>query len=139
MVIEFLAVKGFAAICSFVAHHAVATKVAVTGYKLLNTYSLAQIAAGVATASVVVGGVVWGVDRINNLKNGYNAIIEGDKWKAIRNFGELALSIGGVHTLPEAVQSGLTQLHVSSEHAQSIANWVSTNENAIINYVNSHR
>ena len=139
MIIEAIAIKGFAAICSFVAHHAVATKVAVTGYKILKTYSLAQIAAGVATASIVVGGVVWGIERVNNLKNGYNAVIEGEYKKAIRNFGELAISIGGVHTLPEAVQSGLMQLHVSSEHAQTIANWVSTNENAIINYVNSHR
>lgn len=139
MIIEVLALKGFAAICTFVAHHAAATKVVFTGYKLLKAYSLAQIAVGVVTASVVVGGVVWGIDRINNLRNGYNAIIEGDKRKAIRNFGELALSIGGVHTLPEAVQSGLIQLHVSPEHAQNIANWISTNENAIINYVNSRR
>lgn len=139
MIIEALAVKGFAAICTYVAHHAVATKVVFTGYKLLKAYSLAQIATGVVATSIVVGGVVWGIDRINNLQNGYNALIEGDKWKAIRNFGELALSIGGVHTLPEAVQSGLVKLHVSAEHAQNIANWVSSNENAIINYVNSHR
>ena len=38
MIIEAIAIKGFAAICSFVAHHAVATKVAVTGYKILKTY-----------------------------------------------------------------------------------------------------
>ena len=46
MIIEVLAVKGFAAICTFVAHHAVATKVVFTGYKLLKAYSLAQIATG---------------------------------------------------------------------------------------------
>lgn len=139
MIIEMLAVKGFATICTYMAHHAAAAKIAVTGYKLFKTYSLAQIAIGTATASVVVGGVVWGIDRINNLRNGYNAIIEGNKWEAIRNFGELAISMGGVHTLPEAVQSGLVQLHVSPEHSQSIANWISTNENVIINYVKNHR
>lgn len=135
MIIEALAIKGLTAICTYAAHHAVAAKVAFTGYKLLKAYSLAQIAITATATCIVVGGVVWGIDRINNLKNGYNAILAGNAKEAIVNFGQLAISLGGVHTLPESVELGLEKLHVPSAQAHKIADWVSSNENAIIKYV----
>lgn len=135
MVIEFLAIKGGAALATYIAHHAAAFKIAGFAYKAYKTYSIAQLATAAVGACVVVGGVSWCADNLERLKKGANAIKEGNTLEALKNFGKLAYSLhGGVTTLPEAAHSALIQLHFSEEDACRIAGWIHYRENEIIKY-----
>lgn len=87
---------------------------------------------------LVVGGVVWTKERVDNLKNGVQALADGEYWKAIKNFGELAWSANlQVSMLPDVVNDALLKIKVSPEKATNVANWIRNNENGIIDYVRS--
>lgn len=140
-IVEALVLKGLFVAGKFLLSKAVIGKTAIIatkaiGTKILAAYSIAQIASAVMLVGLVVGGVAWTKERVENLKNGVQALSDGEYLKAIRNFGELALSANlSVEMLPDAVNDALLKINVSPEKASNVANWIRNNENGIVNYI----
>lgn len=140
-ILEALIVNGLIVTGKFILSKAVIAKTAVVATKVVATkmlaaYSIAQIASAVMLVGLVVGGVVWTKERVENLKNGVQALADGEYWKATKNFGELAWSANlHVNMLPDAVNDALLKIKVSPEKAANVANWIRNNENGIIDYI----
>lgn len=98
--------------------------------------TVAQIAAATVAAGFTAGCVVWTVDRINNLKNGVQAIAEGKTRKAVWEFGQLALSADlDVKLMPDAIVGALQKLGLATNNVRAVAQWVKDHELAIAQQV----
>lgn len=115
---------------AFLTHAAQAAAYAVTHA------TVAQIAAATVAAGFTAGCVVWTVDRINNLKNGVQAIAEGKTRKAVWEFGQLALSADlDVKLMPDAIVGALQKIGLATNNVRAVAQWVKDHELAIAQQV----
>ena len=124
-------IKGAMTVGSYVAHHGVATKIAVGAPKLIKVYSLAELAAAAATACVIVGGIKWGEEKVINIKEGVKALESGDNERAFYEFGRLAFSLsrlGNTTPLAENLSEAMSRLGYSSDRINNVLTWVNSKE-----------
>lgn len=135
-VLEYLAVKGLMVIGKAIAAKGLAAKAGLLLWKMVGAYGLSATIGNTLLIGVVVGGIYWTKDRVDNLSNGLKAIEDGDIKKAVLNFGQLAISSNiEVEMLPDAVHDYLLKINVSEEKASAVAKVVSSLETNIANEV----
>lgn len=132
-VLEALALKGLIVIGKAIATKAAVAKGAVAIY---HAVGLANAIAAASVVGVVVGGIYWTKERVDNLLNGLKALDDGDISKAAINLGRLAISSDiEVKMLPDAVHDYLIKARVPEEKAQEVSKVVSGMEDKIVEQV----
>ncbi|MEA5534060.1 hypothetical protein [Crocosphaera sp. XPORK-15E] len=141
---ETLIVKGAISIGHWIAAHgtgAMASKAGAIVAKSITTQGFANTLAGVTGialgSSLIVGGVVWGTDKIQALGKGLEALYEGDYIKAAQNFAKLVdLFHIKVEFLPDVIQPFLVEkAGFSVEDASNVAKAVGNLESEIVKFI----
>lgn len=139
MIVEVLVGKGLVAIVHFATAHMTAG-VAASLMHAAAGMTIGQLFTATVTAGFVAGCVTWTAERINNVKNGANAICLGNYGEALKEFGSLAISLNiEVNMLPDAVEAALEKMHLNSDETKKVTNWIRNNETEIIKYVKEHK
>jgi hypothetical protein len=123
MFVEMLAVKGVIIVAKFVAAHGMGTKVGCVLVKGVIANGLSATVGSVLALGFWVGGVAWGVDRVNQLRAVLKAMGEGRLGAAALDLASLAVSLHvPVEMLPDTVHQFLLAANVSQAHADAITN-----------------
>jgi hypothetical protein len=117
-----LAIKGLIVLGKAIAAKGMAAKFGYVLLKTISAYGLSATVGGVLTVGIVVGGVVWAKERVDNLRLAFVALENENVGAAITHFAKLAISIGGtVDALPHAVHDYLVTIKTGEEKAQAVA------------------
>ncbi len=88
----------------------------------ITTYGLAATIGGTVTGLTVVGVIAWGADQVKGLQRGFNALEEGDRSKAAKEFALVAIKIGTTaHSFPTAVHEYMVAKDIAETKAQAAA------------------
>lgn len=139
MITEALVVKGLVAIGHFAATHLTAGAAAHLAHVAAGM-TLSQLIGTTVTAGFVAGCVTWTQERINNVKNGIEAIENGNYWTAVKEFGSLAISADvSADLLPDKVDALLEKMNLNREETKKVTRWVRNHEVDIAKYIRDHK
>lgn len=131
-ILEALFFKGAAVIAKAIAAKGLAAKTGVLAWKAISAYGLSATLSTAFVVGVVVGGIYWTKDRVNNLRNGLKALEDGDMKKAAINLGMLVISSDiEVKMLPDAVHDYLVKVRIPENRAQEVAKVIRGMEDSI--------
>lgn len=135
MILEALVIKGVCGLVHWGVSHASGAVVAHLAHAA-TSMTVQQIATTVAVTGFVAGGVMWTVERIDNIRNAALALENGQYKKAAKEIGMfLLLTNLDIKLLPDAINDNLDKLHLPSRKVKAVTEFIKNNEIAIAKYM----
>ena len=131
-----LAVKGLAVLAKSIIVHGMAPKAGVVLLKSVAAHGFSQTVGSVLAVGIVVGGVVWAKEMVDNLQLALKALDDDNVGEAVTRFAKLAISLHSTaDALPHAVHDYLKTIEVAEEKAQAVSDTIVSLRDEISNKI----
>lgn len=94
----------------------------VSSAKAVAAFGVAKFLTGAAVVCVVIGGIQWTSERVSLMRDGIDALENGDMEVAVKKFAKLAIKLGISHLdLPDAANAYLLKANLDPDAANAVS------------------